>query len=225
MTTTRRGIVALAITALMVAFPASAHAYDGNGRRANDEHGFDTAIIYFGLSEDGRYFETVPLDGSKSENNRATDPHKRFPINRKASATVVENGVARQQPSEPLQPESHLPLYCERRVHSMYFTGRLEGSVEQWCSGDFLAHWIDEQVQRSSWSGYRSYTNLHSRSATSTGYRRWFISEPCGSDGTFGTYNYRTNTRGWARLHDGRIVGGNYIYGGYTRQPCGTGVS
>ncbi|GGM83595.1 hypothetical protein GCM10012275_62750 [Longimycelium tulufanense] len=187
-------------------------------------------MVYWGLTDSGEYFETVPLDASNPANRGVENPHERFALNPNAEGFVIRPGhdVTRPERLTTAATVKALPaLYCERYVSGTTLSGNhLQADVDQRCKGAFVNHWIDHQLQHDSWIDWRDYTTLATSSSTSSYRYVWRYAAQCGFGGDpHGWYNYRMNTRGWARHVDENIVGGNWVHGGTGRFACGTGVS
>lgn len=211
------------------------HATEVSSRvpATNTEQGASTrplggVVVYWGVSETGKYFETIPLDGSNPANRGIARPDLQLPLNAEARGVITpaKNGSSVQSDRAQTSTAAASPaagggLYCERYVSDTTYgaSNSLYADVDQRCSGSFVNHWVSAKFERSSWSGWRDYTVWANSSSTSQPRMVWTFSIGCGAGGT---YDYRLNTRGYARSTDGTTVSGGEVYGGSYRRGCGT---
>jgi hypothetical protein len=109
---------------------------------------------------------------------------------------------------------------CDFQVYQTRLSGGVNGDLEatadQSCTGDYGSQRIFGRFQRSSWSGWRTYSNFVPGSLTTGSYISTTFSVSCGGSGQ-GTYDYRLDAYPYA--------GGTYGpdgYGAKGRFACGT---
>lgn len=140
-------------------------------------------------------------------------------------AVAFAEGAGSEAPSgsEPEAQAAALSWYCD--VYYAYATTKsgsyLRTAYEVKCY-NVARHRVDWKFQRSSWSGYRSYTNWVTGGWISSVTNAQTISAYCGSGGT---YDYRGEFKSVAQptIGDTRTSPSYYTTKG--RYTCGTGVS
>jgi hypothetical protein len=105
-------------------------------------------------------------------------------------------------------------LYCERYISVISLSaGNLLAAADQRCTGAFVNHWVDYRFGRDSWRGRLGYTDWPA-STSSSDYRMvWRFAIDCGELEDTGIYDYRLNTRDYARHVDGTVVSGSEVHG------------
>lgn len=204
-----------------------------------------SVVVYWGIDEQGNYFETQPLDGTNPANLGITNADDILPLNEEAEPVVItpedditlsgdeaeaylkseaETSKTADQTSlhSPATTAAAAALYCERTVTQMKLErGLMKSDAKQTCTGSFTRQWIDASIQREyAWyqvvySPWRTWTGTISSAKT------WNLAQACNIDGTYRQGNYRWNTRGWAQASNGVIVGGNEIWGLPRLLKCG----
>lgn len=180
----------------------------------------NTFVVYWGFNTNGEYFQTLPLDASVPANRGVQNADQVLPLDGTAKPIFInKDGQATTQSAT-----AQASLYCERYVSAISLSaGDLLADADQRCTGAFVNHWVDHRFERSSWRGWLGYTDWQTSSSTSSPRHVWRFAVDCGEPEDTGIYDYRLNTRGWARHVDGTIVGGGKVYGQQGRYACGGG--
>lgn len=222
----------LGVAGVLTATPASAEA------QASDQIGVQKAVeeaasspatgavphsavvVYWGFNATGEFFQTLPLDASVPANRGVQNADQVLPLDAAAKPIFIsKDGQITTQSAAAQQP-----LYCERYVSAISLSaGDLLADADQRCTGAFVNHWMDYRFERSSWRGWLGYTNWQTSSSTSSYRNVWRFAIDCGAPEDTGIYDYRLNTRGYARHIDGTVVGGGEVYGQQGRYACGGG--
>lgn len=189
----------------------------------------DGRIIYWGVDASGTYFETIPLDASNPANVGVKDPQHSLTQNPAAKPTYIRDADSKVLTGDDARAAMKMEaaaappggFVCSRLVSGMTIISRtMTGSTMQQCTGQFINHWIDYQVQREvAWYQveYLPWTTTISSAATQA---TWTFNRSCKSGQT--SYGkYRWNTRGWARAINGVVAGGNEVWGTPQAGTCG----
>lgn len=142
---------------------------------------------------------------------------------------LLQGAASSQSSADPAAPAgpptpvaAAAATYCTVTVtppEKSSVTPTLDWSIASYCYGNYGVQGVGTWLQRSSWSGYRSYTNaVHSPyTAYSRLYTDWEAKCPMGRSGT---YDYRAVAiTDWTGGATGRV------YSSAKRWACGTGVS
>jgi hypothetical protein len=176
-------------------------------------------VQYWGLTDSGEFFQTVPLDASITGNLGATHPEREFPL--EPDATPTYSRAKDTDPPPP--PPAPGGFVCSRAVSPPTVTsglGTLHATVLQTCTGVFRSQWIDWQIKRSSYRGDLPYTDVHTSDKTSEVSHVFNVGANCLGGGT---YNYRIVTNGYAIAGDGTLVRLKPVYGQAVPFNCGPG--
>lgn len=218
------------VASVVLAAPASAqlddqpsgtlHTPTEEGRVPTGPVPTEGVVVYWGFTEEGKFFQTQPLDASVPAHRGVKEPARTLPLDGTATPTYFnEDGTQSTQSPPTIQS-----LYCERYVSAIRLqAGDLQGDVDQRCTGSYQYHWVSYRFERDSWRGWLGYTGWND-STTTRNYRYvWTFAVDCGAPGDTGIYNYRLNTRGYARHTDGTVVAGSPVWGQSGRYACGGG--
>ncbi|GAA3671644.1 hypothetical protein GCM10022267_68040 [Lentzea roselyniae] len=176
-------------------------------------------VVYWGFTDEGKFFQTQSLDASVPAHRGVKDPAKVLPLDNTATPTYV-NGDGTQATQGPTIQS----LYCERYISAIRLSaGRLSADADQRCTGSFLQHWVNYRFERDSWRGWLGYTDWANSSATRNYRWVWTFDVDCGEPEDTGIYNYRLNTRGYAQHTNGTVVAGSPVWGESGRYGCGGG--
>jgi hypothetical protein len=136
------------------------------------------------------------------------------------ATAAVKRKIADGVPLSSIPLASAADWVCTVTVGGTFPTngvnGDLDGDATQFCSGSFGQQWLSGQFQRSSWSGWRTYSSWTDSQPTTASWIDVTFSVPCGGPGQ-GTYDYRLVAQG----HGGGLTGPE-TYGTSLRIACGT---
>jgi hypothetical protein len=98
--------------------------------------------------------------------------------------------------------------------------GELKAGTEQTCTGAFLDQWTAGQFDRSSWTGWRTYSSVSTSPSSYNEVNDITFTTGCGSGGT---YDYSLTAIPWATSSEtGATVNGPLERGASGRHTCGT---
>lgn len=159
---------------------------------------------------------TVNLDAANPENRDPRNARTRFRL---------RSDYGTGKPAAPAAVGYVCSLYVRQAVVPKTASGNIDGETAETCTGAFAWHETTGWVERSSWSGYRQYSQTYTTPKTTyqENDREWFVQ--CGT-GRAGTYDYHWVAYTTAQSsEDGVIWNGPTVYGQPGHGPCGTGGS
>lgn len=197
-------------------------------------------VFYWGVDAGGNFFQTEPLDADNPANVNVVDPQHTLPIDASVEPTVTKpdgttatGDAARQvlktdstSESKTVAPAAAGGFVCSPYVSGISKDGNyLTGTAEQTCTGSYLRHWIEVQIQRE-YAWYQvSYSPWRTWSSTIATSYTWNLLGDCATDGTTRQGNLRWNVRPHGQSTDGTNVTGGAVYGTAKLFNCGWGIT
>lgn len=159
------------------------------------------AIIYYGRTDDGRYFETIPLDAREPANLNVARADKTLPLKTNPQGAITSSSSASAADGGKLFAQCKLyanPVEFDLTLRSMH------SWVDQNCDSGIASHWVRTRFDRGNDNGWYPYTGDIWQPAVGDRSYSWFHSAVCHVGA--GQFWYAENADGHARLHDGSTI-------------------